>query len=68
MITAGICRLRNGLQGQFAKQQSQAADVRFGSEADIEAPQSDVRFTPKSGQPREPHVRFVPKADIGAIY
>jgi len=23
--------------------------VRFGSEADIQAPRSDVRFTPKSG-------------------
>jgi hypothetical protein len=26
-----------------------ASDVRFGSKADIEADQSDVRFTPKSG-------------------
>jgi hypothetical protein len=25
------------------------ADVRFGSKADIEAVQSDVRFTPESG-------------------
>jgi hypothetical protein len=24
-------------------------DVRFGSEADIEAPSPNVRFTPKSG-------------------
>jgi hypothetical protein len=24
-------------------------DVRFGSKADIQAPSSDVRFTPKSG-------------------
>jgi hypothetical protein len=28
-----------------------AADVRFGSKADIEARPSDVRFTPKSGHP-----------------
>ena len=27
----------------------QAANVRFGSKADIEAPSFDVRFTPKSG-------------------
>jgi len=33
-----------------ARQQSWAANVRFGSKADIEAPPSDVRFTPKSGQ------------------
>ena len=26
-----------------------AADVRFGSKADIEAPPPDVRFTPNSG-------------------
>jgi len=33
----------------FARQQSCAAHVRFGSKADIQAPSSDVRFTPKSG-------------------
>ena len=40
---------RNGVQGQFAQQQSETADVRLGSKADIEAPPPDVRFTPKSG-------------------
>ena len=28
---------------------TRGANVRFGSKADIEAPPSDVRFTPKSG-------------------
>ena len=32
-----------------ASQQNAAADVRFGSKADIEAPPPDVRFTPESG-------------------
>jgi hypothetical protein len=36
----GICR---------ALQQKPLADVRFGSETDIEARQSDVRFTPETG-------------------
>jgi hypothetical protein len=37
-----------GLRGQFARQQSLAAHVRFGSKADIAAPPTNVRFTPKS--------------------
>jgi len=37
-----------GFRGQFARQQSRTLDVRFGSKADIEAPPTDVRFTPKS--------------------
>jgi len=37
-----------GSKGQFAQPKA-AADVRFGSKADIEAPSSDVRFTPKNG-------------------
>jgi hypothetical protein len=37
-----------GFRNQFAQQQSEAAHVRFGSKADIEATPSDVRFAPKS--------------------
>jgi hypothetical protein len=33
----------------FASQQLSGPNVRFGSKADIEAVQSDVRFTPESG-------------------
>src|SRR5690242_12920045 len=32
----------------YATQQNRVANVRFGSQADIEARQSDVRFTPKA--------------------
>jgi hypothetical protein len=32
-----------------ASQQKLTADDRYGSKADIEAPPTDVRFTPKSG-------------------
>jgi hypothetical protein len=38
-----------GFMGQCARQHSQAAHVRFGSKADIEARPFDVRFIPKSG-------------------
>ena len=38
-----------GFRGQFARQQSETLDVRFGSKADIDACPSDVRVTPKSG-------------------
>src|SRR6516165_401858 len=48
-ITAGIYDRRNGVQGQYAQQQSEDPHVRFGSKADIGASQNDVRFTPKSG-------------------
>jgi hypothetical protein len=34
-----------------APRQILAANVRFGSKADIETRPSDVRFTPKSGHP-----------------
>jgi hypothetical protein len=53
-----------GSRGQFARQQSLAADVCFGSKADISACSRDVRFTPKSIAEGDWHVRFVPKADI----
>jgi hypothetical protein len=38
-----------GSDGHFARQQFSAANVRFGSLADIEPRPPDVRFTPKSG-------------------
>jgi hypothetical protein len=41
-----------GFGGQFARQQSWVAHVRFGSEADIRSKKRDVRFTPKSGHCR----------------
>jgi hypothetical protein len=44
MITARICDLRNGVRGQFARHQSRAAHVRFGSKADIGFALVDVRF------------------------
>jgi hypothetical protein len=56
-ITAGIWRRRNGLRGQFAQQQSLAADVRFGSKPDIASVNRDVRFTPKSGHQNWPALR-----------
>src|ERR1700745_3918547 len=43
-ITAGICDRRNGVPGQFARQQSLAAHVRFGSKADISPGLSHVRL------------------------
>jgi hypothetical protein len=43
-----------GFRRQFAEQQSRAADVRFGSKADISACPSNVRFTPKSGHRNQP--------------
>jgi len=36
-----------GVQGSDCRAQFQAADVRFGSKADIEACLRDVRFTPE---------------------
>jgi hypothetical protein len=38
-----------GFRGQFARQQSSAAHVRFGSKADMLRRLRNVRFTPKSG-------------------
>jgi hypothetical protein len=53
-----------GLSVQFARQQSWAAHVRFGSKADMHVrvvsalpPKADIAE-------RECHVRFVPKADM----
>jgi len=48
-LQQGFAASEMGFRGRFAQQQSWAAHVRFGSEADIEAPSPDVRFTPKSG-------------------
>jgi hypothetical protein len=49
VITSAFYDRRNGVQGQFAQQQSETADVRFGSKADIAVSWSNVRFTPESG-------------------
>jgi hypothetical protein len=38
-----------GFRGQFARQQSGAADVRFGSKPDMTPRIRDVRFTTESG-------------------
>jgi hypothetical protein len=38
-----------GFSGQFALHKPTAADVRFGSKADIAASPTNVRFTPNSG-------------------
>jgi hypothetical protein len=47
--------------GQFARQQSWAAHVRFGSLADIGLTLIDVRFTPKADIVQHGgNVRFVP--------
>jgi len=51
-----------GLRGRFARHQSRAADVRFGSKADIGIlsalpPKADIGTQPRN-------VRFVPKADV----
>ena len=54
-----------GFRGQFARQQSRAADVRFGSKADIKLVRVMSALPPKAdigSQLR--NVRFVPKADI----
>jgi len=38
-----------GFSRQFALHQSGATHVRFGSKADIDTRESNVRFTPESG-------------------
>ena len=44
-----------------AQRQSEAGDVRFGSQADIPIILFDVRFTPESGRsPRDQDVCFGP--------
>src|SRR5262249_24767018 len=54
-----------GFRGQFAQQQSEIANVRFGSKADIEARLSDVSALPPKADIAEGdrHFRLVPKAD-----
>jgi len=47
-----------------AQRQSEAGDVRFGSQADIPIILFDVRFTPESGRsPRDQDVCFGPCVD-----
>src|SRR6516164_10060563 len=58
--------MRLGLSARCAAQQYQAADVRFGSKADIARDRLNVRFTPKSGHwnavPRPlPHIKPMPR-------
>ena len=48
-LQQGFATGEMGFRGQFARQQSLAAHVRFGSEADIFGGLRDVRFTPESG-------------------
>jgi hypothetical protein len=48
-LQQGFVASEIGFRGWFAQQQSLAADVRFGSKADIEASSPNVRFTPESG-------------------
>ena len=46
-----------------------AANVRFGSKADMCSAKRHVRFTPNSGHLRcDRHVRFVPIADIAMLF
>jgi uncharacterized protein YchJ len=47
-ITAGILIVRNWAPRCFARQQFWAADVRFGSKADIATSPTNVRFTPSN--------------------
>jgi hypothetical protein len=48
-LQQGFAASGMGFEDQFAWQQSRAADVRFGSKADISTCSRHVRFTPKSG-------------------
>ena len=48
-ITSAFYDQRNGVQGQFAQQQSETADVRFGSKADMCGAKGHVRFASDSG-------------------
>jgi len=43
-----------GSDRHFARQQLSGPNVRFGSKADIAAPPTNVRFTPKSGHRNRP--------------
>jgi hypothetical protein len=51
-LQQGLAIDEMGFGGQFARQQSQAGHVRFGSKADIAAHFCNVRFTSKSGHCR----------------
>ena len=48
-LQQGFATGETGFEDQFARQQSLAPHVRFGSKADIEARLHDVCFTPESG-------------------
>jgi hypothetical protein len=64
-LQQGLATGEIGFTGQFARQQSEAAHVRFGSKADIGQCRADVRFTPIADiGTQSRNVRFVPKADI----
>ena len=54
-----------GFRGQFARQQSRAANVRFGSKADIEARLFDVRFT--SERHRNRHAYHLRPSNSGSF-
>ena len=57
-LQQGITTGGMGSDCHFAQQQPSGLNVRFGSKADIAAPPTNVRFTPKSGHPI-PHRRNV---------
>jgi hypothetical protein len=58
-LQQGFAAGEMGFRVSFAQQQSSAAHVRFGSFADIEAPLSDVRFTPKADISRRGYRRHM---------
>jgi hypothetical protein len=52
-----------GFRHRFAEQQSETADVRFGSKADITRPPAHVRYYPQSDRDSDlPDGRYVPLA------
>jgi hypothetical protein len=57
-----------GFRGQFAQQQSQGADVCFGSKADILGSLRNVRFTPKSGHQLSDSQMLVHSANVGRFH
>jgi hypothetical protein len=48
-LQQGFATGEMGFKGQFARHHLSAADVRFGSKADMAKCETNVRFTPKSG-------------------
>jgi hypothetical protein len=48
-LQQGFATGEMGFKGQFARHHLSAANLRFGSKADISACPRHVRFTPKSG-------------------